>query len=313
MYFGRKSYFLTVAETKNITRAAQLLHVSQPSLTQYLNRLEQDLGVKLLNRNVTPIQLTEAGQIYLDYVRESAEVEKRLETRLEQYKQRKNQTFSVGIPSQLIPTIFDRLVRPYALKNPNVELTVKEGTSLTITEHLIRGEADIAFFHTRERSDTRFVRHLLKREELLLACGRDSLLAGGRASTRDNPIVMTEKDLRNLAEMRFLTPPRDYYLHRVIMELIQETGISPKKIMELPQAQSIAGYITESGSDGVSVLADFALRPADESRMTFFRMEGRQLIWYLTMNRLADTELPTAAQAFWNDVASQTPRTSLPE
>ena len=62
MYIGRKYYFLVIAETQNLTKAAQILHVSQPSLTQYVNRLEQDLGVRLLNRNHTPLLLTEAGR-----------------------------------------------------------------------------------------------------------------------------------------------------------------------------------------------------------------------------------------------------------
>ena len=71
MYIGRKYYFLVIAETQNLTKAAQILHVSQPSLTQYVNRLEQDLGVRLLNRNHTPLLLTEAGKLYLNYIKGS--------------------------------------------------------------------------------------------------------------------------------------------------------------------------------------------------------------------------------------------------
>ena len=65
-----------------ITKAANVLHVSQPSLTQYLNRLESDLGVKLLNRDTTPISLTQAGTVYLEYVRSVLALEKKLKADL---------------------------------------------------------------------------------------------------------------------------------------------------------------------------------------------------------------------------------------
>ena len=51
VYKGRKYYFITIAEVLNITRAAERLMVSQPSLTQYLNHLENELEVKLVDRN----------------------------------------------------------------------------------------------------------------------------------------------------------------------------------------------------------------------------------------------------------------------
>lgn len=54
-------YILAVAEERNLTRAAKRLFISQPSLTQYSNRLEAELGVRLFNRNSTPITLTPAG------------------------------------------------------------------------------------------------------------------------------------------------------------------------------------------------------------------------------------------------------------
>lgn len=54
---GRRYYFITIAETLNITRAAEQLMVSQPSLTQYLNKLESDLEIKLVGRSFTPLRL----------------------------------------------------------------------------------------------------------------------------------------------------------------------------------------------------------------------------------------------------------------
>ena len=61
MEYHNFDYFLTIVETGNITRAAEKHYISQPSMTQYLNKLEKRLGIKLFDRSSTPLSLTKAG------------------------------------------------------------------------------------------------------------------------------------------------------------------------------------------------------------------------------------------------------------
>ena len=56
-------YIVTVAEERNLTRAAARLRISQPSLTQNINNLEAQLGAQLFDRSVSPLELTYAGNI----------------------------------------------------------------------------------------------------------------------------------------------------------------------------------------------------------------------------------------------------------
>ena len=64
MSLDKLDYVLALAEERNLTRAACKAFISQPTLTNYINRLEEQLGVKLFDRSVTPIEITRAGALF---------------------------------------------------------------------------------------------------------------------------------------------------------------------------------------------------------------------------------------------------------
>lgn len=70
MYFKNYEYFLMIAEEGSISKAADKLYLTQPSLSKYLKRLEENLGVELFSRDRYPLALTQAGIIYKRYVEE---------------------------------------------------------------------------------------------------------------------------------------------------------------------------------------------------------------------------------------------------
>lgn len=67
-------YLLAIQEYGNISHAANALFVSQPYLSTYIKNLESKLGVELLNRQVTPLVLTYAGELYISYMQEIHEM-----------------------------------------------------------------------------------------------------------------------------------------------------------------------------------------------------------------------------------------------
>ena len=71
-------YFLTIAKEGNISKAAEILYVSQSYLSQYISKLESSFDVKLFDRSKVPIELTEAGRIYYNYLQASNQLYSKL-------------------------------------------------------------------------------------------------------------------------------------------------------------------------------------------------------------------------------------------
>ena len=71
-------YVLTIARKKNMTKAAEELYVSQSSLSQYLSRLEQEIGVQLFIRAKGELLLTPAGELYVEAARKVIQIQKDL-------------------------------------------------------------------------------------------------------------------------------------------------------------------------------------------------------------------------------------------
>ena len=91
----RLEYLIVIAEEKNLTRAAEKLYISQPALTKYIQKLEQEYGVKLLERSHHSVDLTEAGQIFLREKLKMVTIERNLRQELNAI-QSKRQTITVG-------------------------------------------------------------------------------------------------------------------------------------------------------------------------------------------------------------------------
>lgn len=92
----RYEYVMAIAEEQNFTRAAKRLYISQPSLTQYINRLEAELGVRLFNRTSSPVTLTPAGTFYLNSMRKIYVAEQRLCNEIKSF-QETQRVFTIGM------------------------------------------------------------------------------------------------------------------------------------------------------------------------------------------------------------------------
>ncbi len=115
-------YFKVLAQTENITKAAQILFVAQPSLSQMLKRLEEELGTPLFDRVGKRIILNTAGQIFLKYCDQILTAVDNAQLELEEYKGKQITDINIAVDSAslLIPEIVQRIRNSYPKIMPHI-------------------------------------------------------------------------------------------------------------------------------------------------------------------------------------------------
>lgn len=149
MSYEKLDYVITLAEEQNITKAARKLFISQPALTLAINKLEQELNIKLFNRQVSPIKLTEAGMVYIEEMGKIRQINMNMNAKLMALSQTEQQLCMLigkGRGQYWLPLLLPRLKELYPTLNiviPNTnyhslkDVIQNESVDLTIGTYSI--------------------------------------------------------------------------------------------------------------------------------------------------------------------------------
>lgn len=147
MDFHQWEYIIAVAEEKSISRAAEKLYISQPSLSQYIIRLENSLGVKLFNRRGNSITLTFAGEKYIRTAKNIINLNEQLQKELSDIVDSKMGRIRIGIPIQTGRYVLPLILPEFHKQFPEVEIVIEEDVKAKLEELLISDKIDIAIIY----------------------------------------------------------------------------------------------------------------------------------------------------------------------
>ena len=139
-------YFLTVAREENITRAAALLHVTQPTLSRQLMQLEEELGVKLFQRSNHCIILTEEGMLLKRRAQEMISLAEKTRQDLMQKDTELTGEISIGCGELQSVDFLAKLLAQFQAENPLVRFNIFSGNADSIKERIENGTLDIGLF-----------------------------------------------------------------------------------------------------------------------------------------------------------------------
>ncbi|TKC15743.1 LysR family transcriptional regulator [Robertmurraya kyonggiensis] len=143
MDFQWLNTFVMAVRCENFRRAAELLYISQPSVTVHIKLLEQSLGVQLFQREGKKIKLTEAGLRYYVHTEKLLELYRTGLEDLNSFSQGYCTKLSLGISPLIADTILPFVIKSYTDKHPEVEISIKVLDSVDIEEAVLKEDVDL--------------------------------------------------------------------------------------------------------------------------------------------------------------------------
>lgn len=142
MTITQLQYTIAVAEEGNFTQAAEKCFVTQPTLSMQVQKLEDELGIKLFNRNTKPITLTTIGEKIIDQAKMILKETNRMEDIVSTEKGFVGGNFRLGIIPTVMPTLLPMFLNTFIKKFPKVNLKIEELNTAAIIEELKNGKLD---------------------------------------------------------------------------------------------------------------------------------------------------------------------------
>lgn len=138
-------YVIMVAETGSITKAAEKLHLSQPSLSNQIISLERELGISLFERIKKRVYLTDAGQAFVEHARQIVNDFQSLAHIMGEYSQKKLGYIRIGALSIMCPLQIPDLIHQFGRLYPGITVSLLESGSISLLQSLTNNEIDVAF------------------------------------------------------------------------------------------------------------------------------------------------------------------------
>lgn len=239
--------FATIAAVGHFTRAAEQLHLAQPSLSRQIATLEQDLGSVLFHRARGNITLTPAGQALLPLANRMLADEESIRLEMAELAGLRRGRVRLGAPPTLCVSLVAEVLEIFHAKFPGIDLHLSEAGSRVLLEQLAGGQLDLALIVTSEHAvaETAFEHSPLLREELVVI---DS-------ATRPRLDLMADIDLKTLAQIPQVVFSRSYDLRASTMNAYRTAQLEPNVVLEGAEMDAVLRFV-EIGLGVAVVLVD---------------------------------------------------------
>jgi LysR family hca operon transcriptional activator len=238
-------YFVAVAETGSLTEAAaQRLFTSQPSLSRQIRDLETHVGVQLFSRSVRGVELTPAGNAFLDHARVALmHVDAAVEA-ARRAAQRERKSFAIGFQTGHEMNWLTPAMQVLHDELQEIQVTVSSDFSPDLAEALARGRLDLAFLRVEPDYDLEY--HVVDREPLIVLMPSDHRLTV-RSSVRPEALV-GEIFIGGSNKATVLQAVTEDYLRRSGVDIKLDHGVD-----NLAQAISLV-----ASTRGVALMPEYA-------------------------------------------------------
>ncbi|WP_181347181.1 LysR family transcriptional regulator [Thalassobacillus sp. CUG 92003] len=236
-------YFIEVAEREHISEAALHLHVAQSAVSRQIANLENELGVKLFEREGRNIKLTPIGKIFADYTKSALKAIDHASKQVEEYLDPDRGVIHIGFPTSLAGHLLPTVISSFKEQHPNVAFQLRQGSYHYLIDAVKKRDIDLAFLGPVPKKDPDVTSDILFTESISALLPLDHYLA-------DSDSII----LSDLKHDQFILFPEGYILRDIVVDACKQAGFSPTILSEGEDLDAIKGLV--SAGLGVTLLPE---------------------------------------------------------
>jgi DNA-binding transcriptional LysR family regulator len=240
MELRQLEYFQMVCKFNNITRAAESLHVSQPSITNSIKNLENELGVTLLDRSNKQIRITNEGKIFLERVDDILSIVENTVLEMQDYGKKEKVLLRIGIPPMIGTFLFPRIFVEFTERYSETKLQIIEKGSIETKKMIENDELDLAIIIVPKEYEDLEVLHILK-SEILVCFNNEHFLN-----------MKNEVSIEDIKNESIIMLKEGFYHRQKILDYFHKYKIEPNIILSSNQLETIKSIV--SNGSGISFL-----------------------------------------------------------
>jgi DNA-binding transcriptional LysR family regulator len=292
MDLRRLRAFVCVAEQGTVSKAAELLHITQPALSRTIGALEDELGFKLFERAGRRLTLTAYGEQLLSDCRSIVTSVTTLRERAQALRGGEIKVLRVAASALTIEAVFPQFLHRYARSEPGVKLSLVEADAAEHLNMLERGEVHLAVnvVNVVQVDDHRFGTFLLPQFQVLAACARTFPIESGDAI-----------DIRKLVQQPLLLLDESFATRNIFDAACRVAGVRAEVFVESGAAHALLA-LAQAGH-GIAIIP--SILPLDQHKLRSMRVTHRREPLRISLAVLWDKRraLPRYAEGFADALA----------
>ncbi|MET3288386.1 UNVERIFIED_CONTAM: DNA-binding transcriptional LysR family regulator [Brevibacillus sp. OAP136] len=275
-------YVMELARLRSFTKAAEALHITQPTLSKMIRNLEAELGLVLFSRIGKKIECTDAGRVVVAHAQTILDSFQSLTRELDDLTTFTKGTIRIGLPPMVGASFFPTVMSQFRAKYPGLDIHMVEEGSKKLEAEIESGGLDMAVVQMPV-NDELFDSHVLVKENLRLIVHPTHPLA-----QRD------EVTLAELADESFVFFSKSFTLHDRIIEECKRVGFTPHVLYESSHWDFIQEMVAVNL--GVAFLPETICRSLQPNRVQSVTLVKPAIPWHLAMIWRKNTYLSLAAR-----------------
>ncbi|MBR5507704.1 MAG: LysR family transcriptional regulator [Clostridia bacterium] len=259
-------YVLVLAREGSFSQAAESLNISQPSLSQYIKKIEQEVGIELFDRSGSRIRLTEAGKVYVSSGQKILELEHHMEQQFSELVGHKLGRIVIGVSPYRSVHYMPQVVAQFQKKYPGMQLVLEEKMGRELLADAESGAFDLCIAPL-PINEKHFSYERLWKEDFVLAISREyKKFHEVDESVKDG--VLT---LQHCAEVDFVMLGETQVMQHVLDNICREHQVELRKTLECRSIETQLAMV--KAGVGMAFIPSTVARFVKEDAVQIYKLE----------------------------------------